>query len=87
MSAIRLVSDVLAARTKGDPVPVLVQVTDWHPDEVHPFDWLAGRLARDHRLGKTVRWVDGNASRWRPRCWRWAWWCPCWTTLRRSRRI
>ncbi|MEU5697059.1 SEFIR domain-containing protein, partial [Actinosynnema sp. NPDC020468] len=60
VSAIRLVSDVLATRASGDPVPVLVPVTDWNPREEHPFDWLAGRLARDHRLGRTVRWVDGR---------------------------
>ena len=62
VSAIRLVSDVLAERTKGDPVPVLVPVTDWHPGELHAFDWLARRLARDHRLGRTVRWVDGRRT-------------------------
>ncbi|MEV6710442.1 SEFIR domain-containing protein [Lentzea sp. NPDC051208] len=60
VSAIRLVSDELAARTAGGPVPVLVPVTDWNPDELHAFDWLAGRLIRDHRLGQTVRWVDGR---------------------------
>jgi hypothetical protein len=60
VSAIRLVSDLLDGWTRGDPVPVLVPVTDWHPGELHAFDWLARRLARDHRLGRTVRWVDGR---------------------------
>ncbi len=60
VSAIRLVSDLLAGWTRGDPVPVLVPVTGWHPGRLHPFDWLARRLARDHRLGRTVRWVDGT---------------------------
>ncbi len=60
VSAIRLVSDLLDGWTRGDPVPVLVPVTDWHPGELHAFDWLARRLARDHRLGRTVRWVDGT---------------------------
>jgi hypothetical protein len=60
VSAIRLVSDLLDGWTRGDPVPVLVPVTDWHPGERHAFDWLARRLARDHRLGRTVRWVDGR---------------------------
>ncbi|HEX5121389.1 MAG TPA: hypothetical protein VFW65_39920 [Pseudonocardiaceae bacterium] len=60
VSAIRLVSDLLDGWTRGDPVPVLVPVNDWHPGELHPFDWLAHRLARDHRLGQAVRWVDGR---------------------------
>ncbi|WP_326946654.1 hypothetical protein OG439_46240 [Amycolatopsis sp. NBC_01307] len=54
VSAIRLVSELLDGWTRGDPVPVLVPVTDWHPGELHAFDWLARRLAR------TVRWVDGR---------------------------
>ncbi|RKT55359.1 SEFIR domain-containing protein [Saccharothrix australiensis] len=62
VSAIRLVSGLLAGWTRGDPVPVLVPVTDWHPGELHAFDWLARRLARDHRLGRTVRWVDGRRT-------------------------
>ncbi|WP_410593986.1 SEFIR domain-containing protein [Amycolatopsis sp. lyj-23] len=60
VAAIRLVSDLLGERARGGPVPVLVPVTDWHPGKLHPFDWLARRLARDHRLGRTVRWVDGT---------------------------
>jgi hypothetical protein len=62
VSAIRLVSDVLTAWTVGDPVPFLVPVTDWNPGELHAFDWLARRLARDHQLGGTVRWVDGRRT-------------------------
>ncbi|MGW5742026.1 SEFIR domain-containing protein [Amycolatopsis sp. NPDC003861] len=60
VAAIRLVAELLAGWARGAPVPVLVPVTDWHPGELHPFDWLARRLARDHRLGRTVRWVDGR---------------------------
>ncbi|MET8996817.1 SEFIR domain-containing protein [Amycolatopsis sp. NPDC004169] len=60
VSAIRLVSELLDGWSRGKPVPVLVPVTDWHPGELHPFDWLARRLARDHRLGRTVRWVNGE---------------------------
>jgi SEFIR domain-containing protein len=62
VSAIRLVSDVLATWAVGDPVPFLVPVTDWNPGELHAFDWLARRLARDHQLGGTVRWVDGRRT-------------------------
>ncbi|MEO6082087.1 MAG: SEFIR domain-containing protein [Umezawaea sp.] len=62
VSAIRLVSDVLVTWTVGDPVPFLVPVTDWNPGELHAFDWLARRLARDHQLGGTVRWVDGRRT-------------------------
>ncbi|MBE8518408.1 TIR domain-containing protein [Amycolatopsis sp. H6(2020)] len=60
VSAIRLVSALLAGWTRGDPVPVLVPLAGWHPGELHPFDWLARRLARDHRLGRTVPWADGR---------------------------
>ncbi len=60
VSAIRLVSALLDGWTRGDPVPVLVPVTGWHPGELHPFAWLARRLARDYRLGRTLRWADGR---------------------------
>ncbi|NUT99371.1 MAG: TIR domain-containing protein, partial [Saccharothrix sp.] len=62
VAALRLVSEALERWAPGEPVPILVPVTDWNPDELHAFDWLARRLARDHRLGGPLRWVDGRTT-------------------------
>ncbi|MFJ6677400.1 SEFIR domain-containing protein [Actinosynnema sp. NPDC091369] len=40
VAAIRLVSEAMVGWTAGEPVPILVPVTDWNPDELHAFDWL-----------------------------------------------
>jgi hypothetical protein len=40
MFTIRLVLDLLAARSPGDPVPVLVALAAWNPDEQTLQGWL-----------------------------------------------
>lgn len=45
--ASRLVLDLLATRTSGDPVPVVVSMGSWDP-AVPLEDWLVSRLVRDH---------------------------------------
>ncbi|GIG69194.1 hypothetical protein [Phytomonospora endophytica] len=43
-AAVLLVRRILATRTEGDPVPVLLNVTDWDPATKHLDAWLAERL-------------------------------------------
>ncbi|WP_250038079.1 NACHT domain-containing protein [Paractinoplanes maris] len=60
MLALRLTLDLLARRTAGDPVPVLLSVATWNPSE--PLDeWIAARLATEHReLASALRAADGR---------------------------
>ncbi|MEU4446921.1 NACHT domain-containing protein [Actinosynnema sp. NPDC050801] len=46
----RFVIDLLdpAARVPGDPVPILVSIASWNPDERSLRAWLGERLAVDH---------------------------------------
>jgi NACHT domain len=45
---IRLVLDLLARRTDGGPIPVLVPVASWDPSEQNLRKWLAAQLVIDH---------------------------------------
>ena len=45
MLMIRLVLDLLARRSHGDPVPVLVPIASWNPDASDLHTWLATQLA------------------------------------------
>ena len=46
--AMRFALDVLRARARGGPVPVVVGLGSWNPTTTAFRDWLAGRLRRDH---------------------------------------
>jgi hypothetical protein len=46
--AVRLVLDLLAGRSSGDLVPVLVPLTSWNPTRRDLTSWLAGYLADVH---------------------------------------
>ncbi|GAA3862188.1 NACHT domain-containing protein [Saccharothrix violaceirubra] len=46
--ALRLVLDLLDARTADEPVPVLVGLGSWNPTTTPLHEWLARRLVRDH---------------------------------------
>ncbi|MGW2770748.1 NACHT domain-containing protein [Streptomyces sp. NPDC001275] len=48
MLLIRLVLGLLARRSPGEPVPVLVSLASWDPDRQDLRAWLADRLALDH---------------------------------------
>src|SRR5215472_4773002 len=48
MLMVRLVLDLLAGRAQGGPVPVLVPLASWDPDDQELHDWLAARLAVDY---------------------------------------
>ena len=48
MLMVRLVLDLLARRTGGDPVPFLVSVASWNPTEQDLRDWLGTQLLIDH---------------------------------------
>jgi hypothetical protein len=45
---VRLLLDLLARRTPGDPVPVLVSAASWNPTGEGFHAWLETRLATDH---------------------------------------
>ena len=45
---VRLVLDLLARRDKGGPVPVLVPLASWNPDEQDLHTWLESKLITDH---------------------------------------
>ncbi|MFF2149638.1 helix-turn-helix domain-containing protein [Kitasatospora sp. NPDC058190] len=45
---LRFVLDYLAARSSGDPVPVVFSVGSWDPTLTGLRDWLIGRLLRDY---------------------------------------
>ena len=52
--AILLTLGLLAARTPGDPTPVLLSLTSWNPRRDHPHTWLARRLLEEYPgLGNT----------------------------------
>ncbi|MFC4611526.1 NACHT domain-containing protein [Streptomyces maoxianensis] len=46
--AARLARDLLADRTAGQPLPVIVSVGSWNPATTSLEVWLAGQLLRDH---------------------------------------
>jgi NACHT domain len=48
MLMVRLVLDLLARRTAGDPVPFLASIASWNPKEQELRDWLAAELLIDH---------------------------------------
>jgi hypothetical protein len=49
MLLVRLVLDLLARRTPGQPVPMLVPVASWNPAEQQDlYRWLAERITVDH---------------------------------------
>ncbi|MBO4208779.1 NACHT domain-containing protein [Micromonospora echinofusca] len=59
--AMRLCADLLAARSAGEPVPVLVSPADWRADRQSLDDWLVERLTNDHPgLGATVELATGG---------------------------
>lgn len=45
---VRLVLDLLARRSAGDPVPVLASAASWDPSEHGLVEWLAGQMIADH---------------------------------------
>jgi hypothetical protein len=48
MLLIRLVLDLLARRADGDPVPILLSLSDWNPAREELRGWLAARMTLDH---------------------------------------
>ena len=48
MLMVGLILDVLADRTSGDPVPVLVSLASWNPEEQALESWLASQLTTDY---------------------------------------
>src|SRR6266851_842291 len=48
MLMVGLVLDLLARRTSGGPVPVLVSLPSWNPARQDLHEWLAAQLAIDH---------------------------------------
>jgi hypothetical protein len=46
--AVLLVRQLLHQRVPGDPVPVLLNLAGWAPENVHLDTWLARRLAADY---------------------------------------
>ncbi len=45
---LRLVLDLLARRDAGGPVPLLVPVASWNPDQDGLYDWLETQMIREH---------------------------------------
>ena len=45
MLMVRLVLDLLAGRSPGGPVPFLVSLASWNPEQQDLREWLAGQLA------------------------------------------
>ncbi len=62
MLALRLTIDLLHRRTAADPVPVLLPLSAWDPEQ--PLaDWIAGRLAVDHpALRRRIRGPRGRLT-------------------------
>jgi hypothetical protein len=48
MLMVRLVLDLLARRTSGGPVPVLVSIPSWDPRSEKLRDWIVGQLIIDY---------------------------------------
>ncbi len=48
MLLVRLLLDLLARRDPGGPVPVLLPLAAWNPDEQGLHAWIAERLIIDH---------------------------------------
>ena len=65
MLLVRLVLELLAARRKvGGPVPVLVPLASWNPQEEDLNPWLVNRLATDYpSLREPVSSSSGDTSR------------------------
>jgi hypothetical protein len=62
MLVLRLTLQLLQRRGEHDPVPVLLPVAGWDPAQ--PLDeWIAARLATDHRLLSTVVEAPGGTRR------------------------
>jgi hypothetical protein len=64
MLLIALVEELLAARRPGDPVPVLMTLTDWDPPRQRFHDWLAEHLVRDYPSLGTRAPAEVGAGRW-----------------------
>ncbi|MGB8202740.1 MAG: NACHT domain-containing protein [Pseudonocardiaceae bacterium] len=45
---VRLVLDLLSRRRPGDPVPVLLPLASWNPEDQDLRSWIVGRLITDH---------------------------------------
>jgi hypothetical protein len=62
---VRLVLELLAARSEtGGPVPVLVPLASWNPEEQDLHSWLVSRLATDYPgLREPVSSLSGGTSR------------------------
>ncbi|WP_436491822.1 NACHT domain-containing protein [Actinokineospora sp. HUAS TT18] len=58
--AVLLIRQLLAERTPGEPVPVLLNLSGWDPERDHLDTWLARRLAADYPsvADTAVRLVD-----------------------------
>ena len=48
MLMVRLVLDLLARRSSGNPVPILASIASWNPAGQDLHSWLAGQLVVDH---------------------------------------
>lgn len=61
--AIRLIRDLLAARTPGDPVPLLLPLGAWNPGTQRLPDWMVARLLQDYKgLRRKVKTHVGPAK-------------------------
>lgn len=63
MLMIRLVLDLLARRSSGGPVPVLVSLASWDPSAQDLRVWAAGRLMADHPALAAAAPGDGRGTR------------------------
>jgi hypothetical protein len=53
---IRLVLGLLARQVPGDPIPVLLSLASWNPEELGLRTWIASRLIIDYaELGRPIR--------------------------------
>jgi hypothetical protein len=63
MLMVGLVLDLLARRTSGGPVPVLVQLASWDPARQSLHGWLAAQLLTDHPSLAAAMRSDAEGSR------------------------
>lgn len=63
MLMVRLVLDLLAGRSSGGPVPFLVSLASWNPEQQDLREWLAGQLAVGRPALSGPAWgADGSVA-------------------------
>ena len=61
VTALLFTLGMLAARKRGDPVPVMLTVSSWDPRAEHLHAWIARRLEEDYKA-LANRWVYGREA-------------------------